>query len=473
MLFSSLNFIYVFLPALFLLYFIIRNSFYRKCVLIAFSLLFYAWGEPVFVLLMLFTVMVNYLMGRAIGRVRRPSKKKFYMALAVIVNLSLLGFFKYTGFLVETLNLLPMISLPVPKIALPLGISFYTFQAMSYTIDVYRGDCVPQRSFADMLLYVSFFPQLVAGPIVRYQDIEAQLDNRMVAIEDINEGIYRFSLGLGKKVLLANACGGVADSLLKADAVNLSVAGLWVGAVFFALQIYYDFSGYSDMAIGLGRMFGFRFLENFKYPYISRSATEFWRRWHISLGTFFREYVYIPLGGNRSHWLRNVFVVWFLTGLWHGASFNFIAWGLFYALLLVLEKRALLPLFKKMGKCLGTIISYLYMFVVTVVGWTVFYFEDGFLSRVKMLFGGGNLPLTDIFLTSTLRQNCLLLGAALLLAFPVYPAICGWLKKRCGDSDGAYAAGRIIKMVIIIVLIGASTAMLAGNSYNPFLYFRF
>ncbi|MBQ2720091.1 MAG: MBOAT family protein [Clostridia bacterium] len=470
MLFSSLTFIYIFMPILCILYFIIKNQIWRRAILTVFSLLFYSWGEPVFVLLMIGSVAVNYISGRFIGKTEDPVKKKAYMIVSVALNLVILGIFKYIPMIVETLNLIPSISLEVPNIPLPLGISFYTFQAMSYMIDVYRGDTPYQKSFLSLLLYVSFFPQLIAGPIVRYKDIAEQIPNRNADIESIFDGIYRFSVGLAKKVILANPCGEAAETLLGMT-VSESVLGKWTGILFFALQIYFDFSGYSDMAIGLGQIFGFKFKENFDYPYMSKSATEFWHRWHISLGTFFRDYIYIPLGGNRKRWLFNVFAVWFLTGLWHGASWNFVLWGLFYACLLVLEKKFLFKLWDKIPTVPRIVFQYVYTVFITLIGWTVFYFTDfgALISTLSTMFGLSGASFNDIFIDSVIKDNAVLLIVSLVFALPLPRFIC----KKIGGVVKNENIFPVLKTVFTIAAIFVSTALLAGNSYNPFLYFRF
>ncbi len=470
MLFSSLTFIYIFLPLLCILYYSIKNAVWRRAILTVFSLIFYSWGEPVFVVLMFASVSVNYLSGRLISKAEDPSKKKLFMIISAVINLGILAAFKYIPLIVQTINVIPSVSIPVPDLPLPLGISFYTFQAMSYTIDVYRGDTPCQKSFLSLLLYVSFFPQLIAGPIVRYKDIAEQIPDRTAKIDDIFYGIYRFSIGLAKKTLLANPCGATADSLLKLS-VSESVLGSWIGVLFFALQIYFDFSGYSDMAIGLGSMFGFRFRENFDYPYISKSATEFWRRWHISLGTFFRDYVYIPLGGNRKRWLFNVFCVWFLTGLWHGASWNFVIWGVFYACLLVLEKKVLFKLFDKIPKIPRTVLQYVYMIFITLLGWTVFYYTDftALWHHLATMFGMAGAAVNDLFIDSVISDNAVLLLFSLVFALPL-PA---FISKKAGALIKNENVIIIIKTVYSLALIFLSTAALAGNSYNPFLYFRF
>jgi alginate O-acetyltransferase complex protein AlgI len=382
----------------------------------------------------------------------------------------MLGFFKYTDFFISTFNSVSGLSVPLTGIALPIGISFYTFQILSYTVDVYRGDVAAQRNPISLAAYVSMFPQLIAGPIVRYKDIAEQIPDRTADIDSIFDGIYRFSVGLSKKIILANPCGEAAETLLGMT-VSESVIGKWVGVLFFALQIYFDFSGYSDMAIGLGLIFGFRFKENFNYPYMSRSATEFWRRWHISLGTFFRDYIYIPLGGNRKRWFFNVFAVWFLTGLWHGASWNFVVWGLYYACLLIFEKKLLFKLWEKLPKLLSIILQYIYTAFITLIGWTVFYFTDfnALLSSLAAMFGASDVALNDLFVNSVIKDNMVLLTFALIFAFPLPGLLCSKIGKLTKNESVSIVA----KTVFVIASFFVSSAMLAGNSYNPFLYFRF
>jgi len=466
MVFSNLFFLYVFLPLLFLAYFVIKNNAYRRGVLVAFSLLFYAWGEPVCVFLMIGLVGADYLFGRLIGATRIQSQRKLWLTLAIVSNLGVLGFYKYLGFFIETLNAVFNVTIPAVSVTMPIGISFFTFQTMSYVIDVYREDADVQKSFFRLLLYVSFFPQLIAGPIVRYKDIEAQLDSRSVSVSEFNEGLFRFSRGLAKKALIADSCATVISSLY--GLTDVTLLSRWGGAVFFTLQLYFDFSGYSDMAIGLGRMFGFRFLENFDYPLISKSATEFWRRWHMSLGTFFRDYVYIPLGGNRHDQQRNILVVWFLTGLWHGAAWNFILWGLYYAFLLMFEKRVLLNWFKRIPKLAADIVGHVYTVVITVFGFAIFYFDKGLFRNLGYLFGIGTASATDFFTESILLDNILLLAAAVFFSIPVIPRLWDRVKDKI-----PYTAERILKTAVVVVLIGAATVRLVGNSYSPFLYFRF
>ncbi|MBQ3956975.1 MAG: MBOAT family protein [Clostridia bacterium] len=466
MVFSNLFFLYVFLPLLMLAYFILKNNAYRRGVLVAFSLLFYAWGEPVCVFLMIGLVAADYLFGRLIGSTRVQSRRKLWLTLAIVSNLGVLGFYKYLGFLTETVNAVFSVTIPVVSVSMPIGISFFTFQTMSYVIDVYREDADVQKSFFRLLLYVSFFPQLIAGPIVRYKDIEAQLESRAVPAAQFNDGLFRFAQGLAKKALIADSCATVINALY--GLTDVTLLSRWAGAVFFTLQLYFDFSGYSDMAIGLGRMFGFRFLENFNYPLVSKNATEFWRRWHISLGTFFRDYVYIPLGGNRHDQQRNILVVWFLTGLWHGAAWNFILWGLYYAFLLMFEKKVLLGWFKKIPSLLASVIGHAYTVFITVFGFAIFYFDKGLFKNLGYLFGIGIASGTDLFTNSILLDNVLLLAAAVLFAVPVVPKLWSLVENKI-----PYSVGRILKTAVVVVLVGAATVRLVGNSYSPFLYFRF
>ncbi|MDD5602635.1 MAG: MBOAT family protein [Eubacteriales bacterium] len=471
MLFSSLLFIYIFLPALLICYFTVRRNSQRRAVLLLFSLVFYAWGEPVYIILMIGLVFVNYIFGLLINKTESLRERRLLLILAVIVDLCPLFFFKYLSFMTGIINGLFPVEISVPGVALPLGISFFTFQAMSYIFDLYRGTAECQKSFARLLLYISFFPQLVAGPIVRYADIEKQLEDRKMNIEDINEGLFRFTAGLLKKVLIANTCGRAADAILGADLNRTSVFGSWIGILFYAMQIYYDFSGYSDMAIGLGRIFGFRFKENFNYPYISRNVTEFWRRWHISLGSFFRDYVYIPIGGNRRYWARNAFIVWSLTGLWHGASWNFVIWGVYYGILLIAEKALLLRLFARLPGIISAVVSYVYMAAVTLFGWTLFYFSDNIIGGTGRFLGIG-VQASEIFSIALLRDNAVILIVAAVFAAPVVPALSCRMKKILPENRYVIAS-RVAKTAFTAAGIALGTMLLAGSSYNPFLYFRF
>lgn len=471
MVFSSLIFLYVFLPLCLLAVWLTTDNRVQNAILLAASLFFYAWGEPIYVILMVATAFVIWLCGLMVGRSRDKARKRVFLGLAVVIALSSLVYFKYTGFLVQIINLLPFVNLKVPAISLPIGISFYTFQALTYIIDLYRGEIKTQRSFARFLLYVSLFPQLIAGPIVRYSDVELQLSKREITLDGMASGIGRFLTGLAKKVLIANYASEIVEvSLESGHFAQISSATALLGIIAFAIQIYFDFSGYSDMAIGLGHMFGFHFLENFKHPYIASTITEFWRRWHISLSTFFRDYVYIPLGGNRHHRLRNTFLVWFLTGLWHGASWNFVLWGLYYFALLMFERAFILPNQKKIPKFLGHILT----MIAVLFGWSLFYFTDWsrlmtFLGRI---FAPGLAGFLDIEGKILWRQHMVFILAALIFATPLLP----WLKKRLRrplhQLDNSLAGG-IIQTVGVLLLLLVSTASLVASSYNPFLYFRF
>ena len=374
MVFSSLTFLMLFLPTVLLIYFAVPRQ-GKNAVLFIFSLLFYAWGEPIYVGLMIFSTVLDYTCGWLVEKYRGTSKQKIGLLISVFTNLSLLFFFKYTDFFIGTINTVFGTDIAMLNLPLPIGISFYTFQTMSYTIDVYRGDAKVQKNILSFGAYVSLFPQLIAGPIVRYQDIADQLNERTHSFDRFGDSVKRFVTGLGKKVLLANNIGLLWDAISKTAAENLTTLAAWLGIIAFAFQIYFDFSGYSDMAIGLGKMFGFEFLENFDYPYTSKSVTEFWRRWHISLGTWFRDYIYIPLGGNRKGLpiqIRNIAIVWILTGFWHGASWNYVLWGVFYGVLLMAEKLFLLKWLKKAPAFVG----HIYTMFAVLFGWILFAFED-------------------------------------------------------------------------------------------------
>ncbi|MBQ8670009.1 MAG: MBOAT family protein, partial [Oscillospiraceae bacterium] len=430
-------------------------------------LVFYAWGEPVWIILLLFSATIDYFHGLGIAKYPGTKIPKLMVASSLILNLGLLGIFKYSDFFISTINSITGLSIPLMGISLPIGISFYTFQTISYVIDVYRGKVPAQRSYSKFLMYVSMYPQLVAGPIVRYSSVMAEVENRKLSFGHFSAGVSRFCIGLLKKVYVANHAGELASIYLDGDLSKLSTPSAWFGLLMYTLQIYYDFSGYSDMAIGLGRMFGFSFPENFNYPYISRSISEFWRRWHISLGSFFRDYLYIPLGGNRHHLARNLLVVWFLTGMWHGASWNFILWGLFYGLLILLERLLL-------GKtlCRVPVINRLYTMFCVVIGWALFYFTD--LSRLgqflQILFGAGGA--SDPVLGITLQNNLFwLIGVAAFCA-PLAPTFWSWLLGLMRTDAGIESVGWVQTLMNVFILV-ACTALLVGQSYNPFLYFRF
>lgn len=476
MVFSSILFLFRFLPLVLLLYFIAPRRL-RNAILFLVSLVFYAWGEPVYVLLMIFSTVVDYVHGRLVERFLEKGQRKrarWVVGSSMLINLSLLGVFKYADFVIESLNALFHTTIPLVELALPIGISFYTFQTMSYTIDVYRGQAKAQKNIIDFGAYVALFPQLIAGPIVQYKTIAEQLNHRKENVDDFAIGCTRFVVGLGKKVLFANNIGLLWDTIAAMPFGELSVVGAWLGAIAFAFQIYFDFSGYSDMAIGLGKMFGFTFLENFNYPYESKSITEFWRRWHISLGSWFREYVYIPLGGNRRGiklQLRNILIVWLLTGLWHGADWNFIAWGAYFAILLVIEKLVLYRKLQQVPKW----ICHIYTMFFVLIGWVIFAFDDFArgLSYLKVMFGlegAGFCNEETLYLISSY-------GVILLVLF----VACTSIPKRLTQKLLLFVEGKsfgeilslAIKNIYVIVVFILVVAFLVDASYNPFLYFRF
>ncbi len=472
MVFSSLYFLCVFLPLNLALYYVINNRTYRNWLLIITSLVFYAWGEPVWIMLLVISTLFVYFNALVAGRNRGNWKGKAAIAVSVTGNLLILGFFKYSGFIVDNLNGLLGTDLQITAFGLPIGISFYIFQSISYVVDVYRGETEAQQSFFKLLLFVSLFHQLVAGPIVRYKDIAGEIEHRVETLEQFNYGVSRFIMGLGKKVLLANTAGKICESFLGTDYSRLPVTGAWLGIFLFALQIYFDFTGYSDMAIGLGKMFGFTYKENFNYPYISRSATEFWRRWHISLGSFFRDYVYIPLGGNRRHYIRNLFVVWSLTGLWHGASWNFVLWGLYYFALILLEKKFLLRVFEK----LPAIVSRLYLWTAVLVGWVFFYHLDlgQALEFLGIMFGVKASAFSGPEVTIQFLNGAVFLFMAAVACTPVMKHLGDRAKGLLpGKPEGIFVVDKVLKPLANMVVFVLSIIFLVGQSYNPFLYFRF
>lgn len=465
MVFSSLIFLYVFLPAVLLLYYLMPRR-GRNAVLLFFSIIFYAWGEPVYVLGIIASVVINFLFGLALDK----HKSKLLLAVNIIINLGFLGVFKYTGFIIGTIDKIFGADIITPEIALPIGISFYTFQALSYTIDVYRGKVAAGKNIIDFGAYITMFPQLIAGPIVRYKTIERELRTRRETLEDFRDGALRFATGLGKKVLIANSVAKIWDAVRLGTEGDLTTATAWLGMISFSLQIYFDFSGYSDMAIGLGKMFGFHFDENFDHPYISASVTEFWRRWHISLSTWFKEYVYIPLGGNRrglAKQLRNIIIVWLLTGLWHGAAWSFVVWGLYYGIILIIEKVFLGKLLKKIPRFIG----HIYTVIVFVIGWGIFGLAD-MLPELKTSFVKSVVFMSDqgLFDGHTLY---LLSGYAVLMIIAIVIStgvITKLVKKLAGKHELIYGIGSMVYMSVIMI---ASTACIVADSYNPFLYFRF
>lgn len=464
MLFSSIPFLYYFLPAVLLSYFLVPQK-GKNTVLLLFSLMFYGWGEPRLVLMMLLAVALGYFFGLGLEKTRESNLGKLLLRLSVMSSLSFLVYYKYTDFFLENINSLFGPHLPLMHLALPIGISFYTFQIMSYTVDVYRGQVPAQRNFIDLACYVAFFPQLIAGPIVRYSDVAPQLKSRRMNPQNCRLGAGRFLVGLGKKILLANLLGEVCTAWhMTRDG---SVLFSWMYAAAYTLHIYFDFSGYSDMAIGLGRIFGFCFPENFRHPYVSRSITEFWRRWHISLGTWFRDYVYIPLGGNRrGKWcqLRNILVVWFLTGFWHGAAWNFICWGLYFGALLILEKLWLLERLQKQK-----LLSHVYVLLAVVFGFVLF--DAGSLQEafgcIRGMLGLGGLPMVSQEAVYLLRSNALLLLVAAVGATGLPKAGFDRFEKRWPGGASLVVPGA---MCLVLLLC---TAFLVDGSYNPFLYFRF
>ena len=472
--FSSLFFLYLFLPLNLVFYYFAKTTKARNIVMLIFSLIFYAWGEPLYVLLLIFMASCDWLISLYIGRqTPHGTKAKLGLWIMGIVNLGLLGVFKYGSFVLENIGLIIGKDLGALDIILPIGISFYTFQLMSYVVDVYRGDVPAQKNFAMLLLYVSLFHQCIAGPIVRYKDVCVELAERRVTAQDLADGIWRFCFGLAKKAILANAMGSVADTMLSGDISKNTVLSLWIGVLAYSLQIYLDFSAYSDMAIGMGRMIGIHYRENFDYPYVSRSVTEFWRRWHISLGSFFRDYVYIPLGGNRKGKLRtyfNLFVVWFLTGLWHGASWNFVLWGLYFFVFIFIEK-----LFLSRALSKDRIVSHIYLVVVVYFGWILFRFDNmnDIWAVLRGMFGANGNAIINFETTTLLSSNIFILIFCVLVSTPIVKKIGSLVRYTYMDKKAVsvlYTVGRILIPIVLLLL---STAALVGDSYNPFLYFQF
>jgi len=467
MLFSSIPFLYYFLPIVLVLYFLVPFRFKNIVLLIA-SLFFYFYGEPVYVLLMLFSCLSSYIHGILIDKYRGRKASKGWLISSIATSMLLLGFFKYADFFVSNVNTIFRADIPLLRIALPIGISFFTFQTLSYTIDVYRGDAKVQKSFVRLATYVALFPQLIAGPIVRYTTVEEDLTMRTHSVNKFGEGVTRFTLGLAKKVLIANVLYEFCETFRASD--EKSVVFYWLYAIAFSLHIYFDFSGYSDMAIGLGKIFGFRFLENFDYPYISRSISEFWRRWHMSLGTWFRDYVYIPLGGNRVskwRWVFNTLVVWMFTGFWHGAAWTFIVWGLYFAAFLMLEKFFL----KKVLEKLPRFISHIYVLLAVMISFVIFNavdFTEAF-SDIRGMFGALDVPFWTKETAYYLSSYALLFIAAIFGATPCLKKVVLKLK----ETKGVSTAVDVLEPVVVVLLLVVITACLVNGSFNPFLYFRF
>lgn len=470
MVFSTFTFLFRFLPVALLCYFAVPRKL-KNLVLFLFSLIFYAWGEPVYIGIMLFSTIFDYINGLLINSFQQKEKNKQALAVvivSVIVNLGLLGVFKYMNLVCDTLNQLFHLKLQYPELALPIGISFYTFQTMSYTIDIYRKNAKAQKNIINFGTYVTMFPQLIAGPIVRYKTVAKQLQERTISLDLFSYGCWRFCIGLGKKVLLANTVGYMFSQIAGYREAELPMVMAWLGILCFSLQIYFDFSGYSDMAIGLGAMFGFRFQENFDYPYISKSITEFWRRWHISLSTWFKEYVYIPLGGNRKGKTRQmlyIFIVWGLTGIWHGASWNFLYWGLYFAVILIMEKLFLLKWVEK----LPAWFRHIYALIFIIGGWSIFVYPDILLGKTyyKAMLGWGAGGIINHHTLAMLWQNAGILILALTACTKLPQKL---IVRICGDREEILEAGKLVWMVAIFLL---SIAYLVNDSYNPFLYFRF
>ena len=466
MVFSSTIFLCVYLPLVLLGYYICPKKGRNLFLLIA-SLVFYAWGEPKYVFLMIFSILVNYIFGRLMDKHRENKKRlKLMLVLSVVIDLGLLSVFKYTDFIITNVNAIFGANFDLLNIALPIGISFYTFQAMSYTIDVYRDDVRVQKNLIDFGMYITMFPQLIAGPIVRYADVQDQLAERSVTTADFSEGVMRFVVGLGKKVLLANQMGAVWSEIYALGG-DVSALMAWTGAIAYTFQIYFDFSGYSDMAIGLGRMFGFKFPENFRYPYQSVSITDFWRRWHITLSTWFKEYLYIPLGGNRRGLTRqalNLLIVWSLTGFWHGAGWNFVLWGLYYFVILFIEKLFLLKALDKLPK----FFRHVYALLLIIIGWVIFASDDVsvLLPYLGSMFGAngavGGMDVYTLFTKAVLIVICCV--ASTELPKRLFLSATGAMNEKAAFT---------IKSVMTIALLALSMILLIGDSYNPFLYFRF
>ena len=466
MVFSSGVFLFLFLPVVILLHTVIRNNKIRNGMLIVASLIFYAYGEPVYILLLLASVVVNYFLGRAVAQ----SRSKAVLAIAVIFNIGVLVVFKYTGFIVETINCLPGISIPGPKITMPIGISFFTFQAVSYVIDTYRSEERKAAGFLDVLLYISLFPQLIAGPIVKYNSIKEALADRKVTVDGLTKGIRRFIVGLSKKMLIANAMGYVADTVFALDAATVDTPLAWLGAVCYTLQIYFDFSGYSDMALGLGNMMGFSFPENFRYPYVASGIRDFWRRWHMSLTGWFREYLYIPLGGNRKGLGRQIIngmIVFLCTGIWHGANATFIVWGLFHGVLISAETL----IFRKKKEQKFNPFKWIYTIILVIIGFVIFRADTmGYaVTYIGKMFAFVRTDSAYITMMSMLTPVFLLtLGIAVIASTPIVP----WIRNKTAGtvvSKGMNAA----TYVVVLGLFFLCVMTLAANSYNPFIYFRF
>ncbi len=468
MIFASLIFLYLFLPLNLIIYFFSRSTGAKNTALLVFSLVFYAWGRPAWMLLLVFTAWCDWRNARRVEKYRGTWKAKAAFAASLVFDIGVFVLFKYTGFFAENINFLFKSALPVPDFELPIGISFYTFQTLTYVIDVYRGDCKAQPRFSSYLLYLSMYFQLVAGPIVRYSDVQKEIGVRSHSVSAAYAGMQRFICGLAKKVVLADTASVLVKKYMEADPASLPILAAWLGSFMYIIQLYFDFSGYSDMAIGLGKMFGFRFPENFNYPYISKSVSEFWRRWHMTLGGFFRDYVYIPLGGNRKHVFFNLFVVWFLTGFWHGASWNFILWGLYNGFFIALER-----LFKTPFEKIPAFIRHIYLILVADIGFVFFYFKDirRAFSYLGAMFDGKILMDTDF--SVTFMNHIFFIVLAVLLCAPVSQGLKRLAERLERRSAFMTFTVSVIRGCCLLAILAVCTAMLAGNSYSPFLYFQF
>lgn len=475
MVFASLLFLFIFLPVNLFFYYSSKNPAWRNWVLIVFSLIFYGWGEPIWISLLIISSTFDWANSLFIQKHRGTKWAKAGVVVTLIFNLGLLATFKYDVFIVNQVNSLIGTSFTAPGYALPIGISFYTFHTISYVVDVYRGTINAQRNFPKFLMYVSIYSSLVAGPIIRYAHVEKEINGRKETLRDFSLGLSRFCIGLFKKVIIANIAaeivrkymGDHGDPLNMTELLSLSSLEAWVGLIMFAIQIYFDFSGYSDMAIGLGRMFGFHFRENFDYPYIAKSIGEFWRRWHISLGSIFRDYVYIPLGGNKKRVYLNLFIVWFLTGMWHGPSWNFIFWGLYFFVFISLERAFLLKVLEK----IPAFFSHFYALLVIVPGWVIFYFTDTdiLIAYVKKMFSFSAGPNGNMEVMNTITTHLFWLIGAIILCMPVYHKVMAWVEKKAKRITFVDT----ITIGFNVFLLFLCVAQLVGKSYNPFIYFRF
>lgn len=483
MVFSSLLFVYIFLPLNLLFYACISDIRKKNICVLLFSLLFYAWMSPLYLILLSGMALVSYVGARLVERYRQTTKAKVTLVIYLCITLGVLGYFKYLGFFCSIINSVAEVFGTIPSVVLPVGISFYTFQLISYVVDVYRGDIEADKKYSNVLLYAALFHQCIAGPIVRYKDIAKDLRERKTSISAMNEGISRFCVGLAKKALLANTCASIVEKVLPENLAgygDVTVMAAWLGGLLYMLHIYLDFSAYSDMAIGLGRMTGFYYKENFNYPYTASSITDFWRRWHISLGTFFRDYVYIPLGGNRrgkTRQLLNMLIVWGLTGLWHGADYNFILWGLYYFVFLTAEKLVLLKVFAKLPKIAGAVVTRIYTLIVVFAGWFLFRFTDmaSMIKALRALIGLDGNKFTSFEINTVILNNILFIIVCIVAVTPLVKKIAEWFRQKAKNGSGMLALGayNVMNAMFPVALLLLSTVALIGDSYNPFIYFRF